>query len=100
MSSHVSLVLQQMSLIHRAMGIDVSVGHDDATDVSLNLRGTQIRMKVMLVALRTSEFRYEILTIKRVSHKVPDPLRRTSSGLRGMMLHREKIKGWTYFMYR
>jgi hypothetical protein len=29
---------------------------------------------------------------------VPLPFRNTSSGVRGMMLHSEKMKGWTYFM--
>ena len=33
-----------------------------------------------------------------VSQSVPEPFRRTSSGLSGMMLQSEKTKGWTYFM--
>ena len=36
--------------------------------------------------------------MRSVSHNVPDPFRKTSSGFRGMMLHNEKMKGWTYFM--
>jgi hypothetical protein len=39
-------------------------------------------------------------TINNVSQSVPLPFLRTSSGLRGMILHREKMKGWTYFIYR
>ena len=39
-------------------------------------------------------------TMSKVSHNVPDPLRNTSSGFRGMMLHSEKMNGWTYFMYK
>jgi len=42
----------------------------------------------------------ETRTMSKVSHNVPDPLRNTSSGFRGIMLHNEKMNGWTYFMYR
>ena len=30
------------------------------------------------------------------SHSVPEPLRSTSSGGKGMMVHSEKMKGWMY----
>jgi hypothetical protein len=39
-------------------------------------------------------------TISRVSHNVPDPFRKTSSGFNGIILQREKIKGWIYFIYK
>ena len=38
--------------------------------------------------------------MSNVSHNVPLPFRNTSSGLSGIMLQREKMNGWTYFMYR
>lgn len=36
--------------------------------------------------------------MRSVSHKVPVPLRNTSSGQSGIMLHKEKMKGCRYFM--
>lgn len=38
-------------------------------------------------------------TISSCSHSVPEPLRSTSSGGMGMMVAREKMKGWMY-LYR
>lgn len=38
--------------------------------------------------------------MRSVSHSVPEPLRRTSSGLSGMMLHSENTNGCTYLMYK
>lgn len=39
-------------------------------------------------------------TMSRPSQRVPDPLRRTSSGGMGMTVAREKMKGWMYVMYK
>ncbi len=39
-------------------------------------------------------------TISSASHSVPDPLRSTSAGGIGMILHSEKMKRCTYFRYR
>jgi len=36
--------------------------------------------------------------MSKVSQRVPLPFRRTSSGQSAMMLQREKMNGWTYFM--
>ena len=38
------------------------------------------------------------LTMSNISQSVPVPFLKTSSGLRGMMVQREKTKGCTYFM--
>ena len=39
-------------------------------------------------------------TMSSASQSVPEPLRSTSSGDMGMILHSEKMKGCTYVMYR
>ena len=67
------------------------VGHYDMSTVRFNLGFSQYLEEDLDV--RRS-------TIRSVSQRVPLPFRNTSSGFRGMMLHKEKMKGWTYFMYR
>ena len=41
---------------------------------------------------------WKACTMSSVSHNVPDPFRKTSSGSMGMIVHKAKMKGWTYFM--
>ena len=43
-------------------------------------------------------FPWNACTMSSVSHSVPDPFRKTSSGSMGMIVHRAKMNGWTYFM--
>ena len=40
------------------------------------------------------------LNMSKASHRVPEPLRRTSSGPSGIIVHSAKMNGCTYFMYR
>lgn len=39
-------------------------------------------------------------TMSSASHRVPEPLRSTSSGGSGITVASEKMKGWMYVMYR
>ena len=41
---------------------------------------------------------WKACTISSASHRVPEPLRRTSSGGMGITVAREKMKGWMYVM--
>ncbi len=38
--------------------------------------------------------------MRSISQSVPVPFRSVSSGPSGKMVQSEKMKGWTYFMYR
>lgn len=77
-----------MALIHIAIRLLVSIRHDDMTTEGFNLWAVSTQQDDTISKL----------TMRSVSHRVPVPFRRTSSGLRGMMLHSENINGWTYFM--
>jgi hypothetical protein len=85
MSSDVRLRRQQMPIIHIAMSLLVPVWHDNLPSKSLNLS----RQKFNEMQNMTKNPR----TISKVSHKVPLPLRSTSSALSGMILQREKMNG-------
>ena len=88
MAADVRLGLEQVPFVLIPDGVHMAIGHDDVCVVRLHLRKVNDRPDASKVAL----------TIKSVSQSVPLPLRRTSSGLRGMMLQSEKMNGLTYFM--
>lgn len=65
----------------------MSVRHDNVRIVRFNLS-----------AFSKEEAIDSRRTMSSVSHRVPLPFLNTSSGFKGIMLHSEKMNGWTYFM--
>lgn len=65
----------------------MTVRHNDMSIISFNLPRRSVDK------LELSSFERVEHTISKVSQSVPVPLRNTSSGLKGMMLHSEKMKG-------
>jgi hypothetical protein len=104
-TSDVRFRLQQVAIVHVSVRLDVAIGEDDVAFPRFDLYVRKGRGGRKWERGR-GENQYEKVergggrrpTMRSVSHNVPDPLRRTSSGLSGMMLQREKTKGWTYFM--
>ena len=89
-STDIGLRSEQVPLVGHPMWILVTIRHDDMRLVCLNLLARQPVL----------HWTWERHTMSNVSHSVPEPFRNTSSGFKGMMLHSEKMNGWTYFMYR
>ena len=89
-TTNVGLRSHKMSLIHSAVRLFVPVGHDNLSSESFDLEHSLQHCHQH----RLTEQR----TISSVSQRVPLPFRKTSSGLSGIMLQSEKMKGWTYFM--
>jgi hypothetical protein len=67
------------------------VGQDDTFLICLDL---------VLKSIPTIKREIIRPTMSNISHKVPVPFLRTSSGFKGIMVQSEKMKGCTYFMYR
>jgi hypothetical protein len=78
---------QQVSFVHVPKVFIVAVRHNYMRPVRLDL-----------LPVSANQIIDCILTMSSVSQSVPLPFRSTSSGLSGMMLHSEKMKGWTYFI--
>lgn len=104
MAADVRLGLEEVAVVHVVVALDVSVRVDDVAGVRLDLHsvwsGVSTAQCMSQQSSRERESERGGRTMRSVSQSVPEPLRRTSSGLSGMMLHSEKTKGCTYFMYR
>jgi hypothetical protein len=102
-TSDVRFRLEEVPVVHVTVRFDMAIREYDVPFPSFDLRSEREegrakkrrngRRRRGRSGLRRSKRGKNERTMRRVSHRVPDPLRRTSSGLRGMMLQREKTKG-------
>eukprot|EP00951_Prasinocladus_malaysianus_P024164 scaffold207812_cov18-Prasinocladus_malaysianus.AAC.1 len=63
---------------------------------SVHTHYPNVRHLITLAGRRTLGLTWKAWTMRRVSQRVPEPLRRTSSGGMGMIVAREKMNGWMY----
>jgi hypothetical protein len=88
-----------MTLIHIAMFLFMLIRHDNISSVGFHLNKQEKKFST----IRKRHFIKrggEDITISKVSQSVPLPFLKTSSAMRGMIVQRENVNGWTYFIYR
>lgn len=102
MAAHVGLRVQDMAISRQFIkDLFLFVGENDVRVESLHHEQSFTQSpRTLTKYLLSYEGRKLKMTDQFQCPPLNKPIIQTSSGSIGMMVHRAKMKGWTYFMYR